>query len=90
MYNLIKARNKKNLTQANMAELLSIAVPTYTLYENGRRKPNFETLIKISKILDVSIDYLVENNRDQDITDDLAQVEIKLNEILEIINKIKQ
>ena len=59
MKNLKKIREAKNLTQQNIADMLNIQRPTYTRYENGEREPDFETVLKLSEILEVSVDYLL-------------------------------
>lgn len=59
MKNLKKIREERKLTQQNVADLLNIQRPTYTRYETGEREPDFETLIKLSEILEVSVDYLL-------------------------------
>ena len=89
LYNLVKARNAKNLTQAAMAELLGIAVPTYTQYETGRNKPNYEMLILISRVLDVSIDYLVDNKRVSS-EEQLNEIESDLLVLIDKIRKLKK
>lgn len=59
MKNLKKIREAKNLTQQKIADMLNIQRPTYTRYENGEREPDFETVLKLSEILEVSVDYLL-------------------------------
>ena len=62
MKNQIKFyRNKRNLTQEQMANMLSVSRQTYINYESGEAEPSFETLIKISSILKTSIDDLLDN-----------------------------
>ena len=51
-------RKLRGYTQSHMAEQLEISRSTYTNYESGYRSPDFETLEKISDILDCSIDEL--------------------------------
>lgn len=51
-------RKARDLTQKQMAEILSITVRNYQYYESGEREPNFETLRDIADKLFVSIDYL--------------------------------
>ncbi len=64
MKNQIKFyRNKRELTQEQMANMLSVSRQSYSNYETGEAEPSFETLIKISKILRTSIDDLLGNER---------------------------
>lgn len=55
-------RENKDLSQIQMAEKLGIAVTTYRNYENTSREPNYEILVNIANVLDVSIDYLLGND----------------------------
>lgn len=50
---LMDLRNEKKLTQADMAEMLGIAVSTYNTYENGQRKVPENIAANIAKILGV-------------------------------------
>lgn len=52
-------RDDKGFTQKDLAEALNITVSTISHYENGTREPGIEILIQMSKILGVSVDYLV-------------------------------
>ena len=64
MENLKKLRIKNNLTQKDLAQLLNIDSTTYLGYEKNKFEPNIETLKKLSKIFNCSIDYLVNNEND--------------------------
>ena len=46
-------------TQQELADKLDVSQRTIAFYEKGDRHPDYETLIKISKIFDVSVDYLL-------------------------------
>lgn len=58
---LRNAREKKGLKQSQMARFLSVSPTSYTNYEKGEREPSLKNLIKISELLDVSIDSLLIN-----------------------------
>lgn len=62
MNNFKLYRKKQKLTQADMAELLHVTRQTYINYENGTYEPNFDTLIRLLKILNTSIDCLLGND----------------------------
>ena len=62
--NLKEARISKKETQKEFAETLGIAPTTYSQYEMGKREPKFDLLVKISDILDVSVDRLLRTNTD--------------------------
>ena len=57
---LKKLRKKKRLTQEQLAEQIDVARTTYSSYEQGRREPDNETLIRIADFFNVSLDYLLE------------------------------
>lgn len=52
-------REKKGLTQNELADLLGVSQQTISKYENGTREPDIDTLINLSRIFNVSIDYLL-------------------------------
>lgn len=56
---LKESRLSKGKTQKQMAELLSMATNAYQRYELGTSEPNIQKLLKISVILDVSLDELL-------------------------------
>ena len=58
-HNLRLCRKRKHLRQEDMAEILNIGRQTYCNYENGQRMPDFDILLEISDILDVSLDILL-------------------------------
>ena len=69
MYVLKSLREQRKLTQFDISKKLNISRSTYTHYENGSRKPDHETLIRLSELFDVSIDYLLSNERVADRVD---------------------
>lgn len=52
-------RKNKGLTQQELAEKIDVKPSTIGMYEQGRREPDGDTLKKLSKVLNVSIDYLL-------------------------------
>lgn len=52
-------RLASGLTQAEMAKKLGISKSTISMYENGNREPDFETLELIADFFNVDIDYLL-------------------------------
>lgn len=51
-------REDRDLTQEQIVKILNMHKTTYTNYEQGKREPPFEFIIKLAKIYDVSIDYI--------------------------------
>lgn len=86
MENKIKQYRKlKNITQEEMATLLNVTRQSYINYESGETEPSFETLKKISKILNVSIDALLDN--EEYIKTDKMKSDSILNDLKNIIAK---
>jgi len=56
---LRQLRKEKGLTQAELAKLLSIGESTVSFYESGKRQPDYETLIRLAEVFNVSVDYLL-------------------------------
>ena len=59
MLGLKEIRKKKKLNQLKVAFDLSISREAISYYENGKRSPNLELLVKLSEYFNVSIDYLI-------------------------------
>ncbi len=61
IYERIKnLREDKYIKQRELAEYLNVSQNTYSQYENGVISLNAETLVKLAKFYDTSIDYLLE------------------------------
>ncbi len=56
---LIQLRHEKALTQQALADAVGIHVNQIRRYEAGQAQPNLEALIKLAKVLHVSLDSLV-------------------------------
>lgn len=65
--NLKIARERRNMTQKEVADSIGVAKSTYSLYESGNREPNVQTIKKIADTLKVSADDLLGLN-DQPLT----------------------
>ena len=56
---LKRCRNLIGLTQEQIAIELGIKRPTYTKYETGENLPDYNTLIKLAELFNVTTDYLL-------------------------------
>ncbi|MDE6123677.1 MAG: helix-turn-helix transcriptional regulator [Eubacterium sp.] len=52
-------RKEKNLNQQKVAIDLNISREALSHYENGKREPSLDMLIKMSEYFNVSIDFLI-------------------------------
>ena len=57
-------RKQRGYTQAQLADKLGISRSTYANYESGSRSPDFETLERISDILNCTLDELFGRQRE--------------------------
>lgn len=55
---LKELRKELGLTQEQLADKLGIPRVNYTRYENGKIRPNYETLLLIVDFYDISLDEL--------------------------------
>lgn len=69
-------RKRLELTQQEVAEKLGVTSASISSWESGARRPDFEMLNSISKLYDVSFDYL------------LGKTSIKNNALKEALNKL--
>jgi transcriptional regulator with XRE-family HTH domain len=76
-------RQEKRWTQAELAQRLGIHQKQISAYERGVNTPSTEILIRLSDILDVSLDYLA-----FDMEGVTAKVEIKDRELLRQFERI--
>lgn len=60
--NLKYIRSSLNISQKEIANYLKLNPSSYSNYENGRREPSIDVLIKISNFLNVEIDKLLTEN----------------------------
>ncbi|SHE36065.1 Helix-turn-helix [Caldanaerobius fijiensis DSM 17918] len=59
---LKKLRKSHNMTQDELAEMLNLSRSAISLYETGRREPDYTVLTKLADIFDVSVDFLLGRN----------------------------
>ena len=60
---LKKARNEKGITQEQAAELLAVSRQTISNWENNKSYPDIISVIKMSEIYSVSLDYLLKEEK---------------------------
>ncbi len=59
MHKIRELRKAQGLSLKRLGEILGVAESTMSLYENGKRQPDYETLKKIATHFNVSTDYLL-------------------------------
>lgn len=53
-------REERQLTQEELAEILGVTRAGVSHYENNRRQPGYQTLLRIAQTFNVSIAYVLE------------------------------
>lgn len=93
MLKLKELRENANLTQTELGNHLNLSQRTISAYENATNEPDIQTLIKISKFFNVTIDYLLgqeSNNKQINISNQELESFTKLsNDLSKTINNIK-
>lgn len=85
---LKELRKEKNLTQPDIAQMLGISATAYSKYELGKSKPDIDSLVKLSKFYEVSLDYIVgltDIKRASVINENFAKADQQTQEIIEKI-----
>lgn len=59
MKRLKELRQKQGISQKDFAALIGIPANTYNQWENGKRQPDNETMLKLAEYFNVSVDYLL-------------------------------
>lgn len=54
-----KARLSKGFKQSELAAMLAVSTSAIGMYEQNRREPDIETIVKLAKCLDVTLEYLL-------------------------------
>lgn len=52
-------RKSKGLTQQELSKILGLSSSAVSMYENGNREPNFETLEAMADFFNVDMNYLI-------------------------------
>lgn len=85
-YRLKQLRKSKGLSQKQIANYLGITPTAYCYYEQGKRHPDTNTIVKLSNFYNVSTDYIIGKTT---ISAELPQnIDISL-ELDALINKVQ-
>ena len=57
--NIKEIRNRKGLTQAEVAAAIGVSPVVYSRYETGSRQPSVDVLVQMADIFGVSVDHLL-------------------------------
>lgn len=76
-----KIRDLNGYTQDDLAKKLGISKSTIGMYEQNRRSPDLDILLRISETFNVSVDYMLKDGRNQDSSADKKM----LHKLIELI-----
>lgn len=62
MEKLRELRKEKGISLKELGAAMGVAESTMSLYENGKRQPDYETLLKLAEYFNVTVDYLLRGN----------------------------
>lgn len=98
MQQLRKLRKAKCLSMKELGKLFGLAESTISLYENGKRQPDTETIKRLAEFFSVSVDYLLGVEKEKtppgnDLPEDVKQLvelvmELSEDEVNELSNYI--
>lgn len=60
---LTQARKARGFLAVNLAEMVGVSAPTISLYEKGSQKPRYETIIKLSQLLNLPVSYFTSESQ---------------------------
>lgn len=60
--NLAFLRREADLSQKEVCDIIGVAPQTYSGYEKGKHEPTIETLVRLSHLYNVTLDFIAEKN----------------------------
>lgn len=57
--NLLKLRREKGVNQEEVAAVIGVTRQAFSRYERGERELGYDSLVRLAKYFDVSVDYLL-------------------------------
>ena len=74
---LKELRQRRNLSQKELSEILKVSTGTVGNWEVGLREPDFQMLIKIADMFNVSCDYLLDRfSNDENLNENKIRISI--------------
>lgn len=95
MKRIAELRKEKHLNQMGLGLKLNVSQKMISAYENGTHQPSIDTLIQMSNIFGVSVDYIIENTNIRTPVEKLLKTgltsgEIELLDMFKDLNKTNQ
>lgn len=92
MKRIAELRKEKHLNQTGLGLKLNVSQKMISAYESGAHQPSIETLIRMSEIFNVSVDYMIENSDIRMKAERLVKDGVTANEaeLLELFNELDE
>ena len=84
---MAELRKKRSLKLKELAAALGVSTSAISLYEMGERRPDYNTLLKISDFYDVTVDYLL---KDEPVADENDKSKLLQFAYMRVIDKAKE
>lgn len=85
---ILELRKKANLSQEKLSELLGVSRQTISKWETGETSPDLKQAASLSKIFNVSLDELVDNNIKEIVVEKVSNTEKLAGIIIKILKFI--
>lgn len=72
MERLRELRKSKGISLKELGAIIGVAESTMSLYESGKRQPDYETLLKLAEYYGVTVDYLLRGSEEEHLPEELA------------------
>ena len=95
MKRIAELRKEKHLNQVGLGLKLNVSQKMISAYESGTHQPSVDTLIKMSRIFNVSVDYIIGSSdirlpAETFLKEGLSEKEIELLDLFKNLSKEKQ
>lgn len=72
MERLRELRKSKGISLKELGAIVGVAESTMSLYESGKRQPDYETLLKLAEYYGVTVDYLLRGSEEEQLPEELS------------------
>ena len=90
MEQLKNMRKKYGLTMKQLGNEIGVAESTISQYESGKREPDYATLIRLADYFNVSVDFLLGRENDDNLTPDIPEAEKRFEKMTNRIKELRQ
>lgn len=89
MKRIAELRKEKHLNQVGLGIKLNVSQKMISAYESGSHQPSIDTLIRMSKLFNVSVDYIIGNSDIKSSAENFSKDGLTKNEI-ELLDIFKE